>query len=715
MVQFRRMAKAGLALLGLATLLAFGPSAAAPAPAKQPNIVLILIDDAGYTDLGAYGSEIATPTIDALAAGGTKFANFHASPMCAPSRAMLLTGVDSHTAGVANLPESTPPEHRGNPAYQGHLSKDVVTVASQLQAAGYRTYMAGKWHLGHTPDALPNARGFDRSLALEATGGDNFQRRPYFPIYDGSEWYEDGRKTTLPKDFYSSQLLVDRMIGYIDSAPRDGRPFFAYLPMLAIHMPVQAPAEYMARYEGRYDGGWAALRQARKAGAVRAGLIDAETAMGPMPANVADWNRLSKADQKAWARRMAVNAGMLQAMDANLGRLVSHLKTTGRYDDTVFVVLSDNGPEGADPTAEPVFRTWLKAVGYRNQPGGKRTWTAVGPGWASASAAPGALFKFYASEGGTRVPLIVSGPGVKAGATTRGFSVITDITPTLLDLAGIAPARPLDGRSLRGVLAGTAASPYDAATPVAIEAAGEAALWKGDLKAIKGAGPLADPAWRLYDIARDPGETNDLAAARPAELAVLKADYAAYARRVGVAEIPPGYTADKQVSKNIARSLVRTFRPVVLGGLAVLLLVLVGLAVVMRRAGESWGRIAARLLLGVVGVLALVIASRFWLAPAEAAAQFALEPRGVAGLGTIRADMAAFFAACGGLSLIAAVRRESRWLWPVLLILSLALAGRTLNLLLTGGGPGVIPPMVVEAVLIGITLLGMRALPRSRP
>ncbi|RYF92386.1 MAG: arylsulfatase, partial [Caulobacteraceae bacterium] len=315
------MAKAGLALLGLATLLAFGPSAAAPAPGKQPNIVLILIDDAGYTDLGAYGSEIATPTIDALAAGGTKFANFHASPMCAPSRAMLLTGVDSHTAGVANLPESTPPEHRGNPAYQGHLSKDVVTVASQLQAAGYRTYMAGKWHLGHTPDALPNARGFDRSLALEATGGDNFQQRPYFPIYDGSEWYEDGRKTTLPKDFYSSKLLVDRMIGYIDSAPRDGRPFFAYLPMLAIHMPVQAPAEYMARYEGRYDGGWAALRQARKAGAVRAGLIDAETAMGPMPANVADWNRLSKTDQQAWARRMAVNAGMLQAMDANLGRL----------------------------------------------------------------------------------------------------------------------------------------------------------------------------------------------------------------------------------------------------------------------------------------------------------------------------------------------------------------------------------------------------------
>ncbi|MDB5471333.1 MAG: sulfatase [Caulobacter sp.] len=715
MVQFRRAAKAVLALLGLTTLLAFGPSAAAPAPVKQPNIVLILIDDAGYTDLGAYGSEIATPTIDALAASGTRFANFHASPMCAPSRAMLLTGVDSHTAGVANLPESTPPEHRGNPAYQGHLSKDVVTVASQLKAAGYHTYMAGKWHLGHTPDALPNARGFDRSLALEATGGDNFQQRPYFPIYTGKEWYEDGKPATLPKNFYSSQLLVDRMIGYIDSAPKDGRPFFAYLPFLAIHMPVQAPAEYMARYDGKYEGGWAALRQARKAGAVRAGLIDAETPMGPMPANVADWNKLSKKDQQAWARRMAVNAGMLQAMDANLGRLVAHLKTTGAYDNTVFVVLSDNGPEGADPTVEPIFRTWLKAVGYRNQPGGKGTWSAVGPGWASASAAPGALFKFYASEGGVRVPLIVSGPGVKGGAVTRGFSVITDITPTLLDLAGVAPARPLDGRSLRTVLSGAAASPYDAATPVAIEAAGEAALWKGDLKAIKGAGPLADPAWRLYDIARDPGETNDLAAARPAELAALKADYASYAKRVGVAEIPAGYTADKQVAKNILKSLIRTYQPVFFGALAALILVLVGLAVRMRRAGESWGRIGTRLLLGFVGALALLIASRFWLAPAETAAQFALEPKGAAGLGAIRADMAAFFAAAGGLSLIAAVRRESRWLWPVLLILALALSGRTLNLILTGGGPGVVAPMVVEAVLIGITLLAMRVLPKSRP
>ncbi|HYE47817.1 MAG TPA: arylsulfatase [Caulobacter sp.] len=714
-------ARAVLAVCGLAALLAFGPSAAAPPAPVRPNIVLILIDDGGYTDLGAYGSEIATPHIDALAASGTKFANFHASPMCAPSRAMLLTGVDSHTAGVANLPESTPPEHRTNPAYQGRLAPNVVTVASRLKSAGYHTWMAGKWHLGDGERDLPPAHGFDRSLALEATGGDNWQQRPYFPIYDGSEWYEDGRKATLPEDFYSSRLLVDRIIDNIDAKPDDGRPFFAYLPFLAIHMPVQAPAELVGKYEARYRDGWAALRQRRYEGAVRAGLIAPGTPMGPPPANVADWNRLTKDEQAAFAKRMAVNAAMLEAMDGEVGRLVAHLKANGQYDKTLFVVLSDNGPEGGDPLVEPIFRFWLDQVGYSTRVqdlGGKGSWTAIGPGWASAAAAPGALFKFYASEGGTRVPLVMSGPGVKAGGTARGFSVITDIAPTLLDLAGVAPALspavPMDGRSLRPVLAGTADSPYGPADPVGMEAAGDAALWKGNLKLVKAAGPLGDPDWRLYDVAADPGETMDLSAVRPREAAAMLADYRAYAARVGVAEIPADYTPDKAVAKNILESLIGLYRGWIIAAGIALLAALAFAAWRLARGGDRPLQAAARLLLGVVGLLALLIASRFWLAPAQAGPAFALTPEGPAGLGTLRADMAAFFALAGGLSLWAAVRRESRWLWPVLAILGLALAGRFLNLAVTGGGKGVIAPMAVEAALIGVVLLAMRVLPRAR-
>jgi len=556
---------AGLALLGL-LVLALGPSAAAPAPAKAPNIVVILVDDGGYTDFGAYGGEIATPNIDALAAGGVRFANFHASPMCAPSRAMLMTGVDSHTAGVANLPETTPPEHRDDPAYQGRLAANVVTLASRLQAGGYHTFMAGKWHLGHGPGDLPSARGFDRSFALDATGGDNWEQRPYFPIYRTADWFENGKPATLPADFYSSRFLVDRMIRYIDEAPDDGRPFFAYLPFLAIHIPIQAPEAFVRRYDGVYADGWQAQRQRRYEGAVRTGLIPRGTPMGPSPTSVQDWNSLTPDQQRLAAKRMAVNAGMLEAMDHHLGRLIAHLKTTGRYDDTLFVVLSDNGPEAGDPTPEPLFQLWMKSVGYSMAAeglGGRGTYAAIGPGWASAAAAPGAFYKFYASEGGTRVPLIVSGPGVRKAATTHAFSIITDITPTLLDFAGVppaaAPAPPLEGRSLRPVLTGAATAAHDPRTPVGLEAAGDAALFKGDLKLTRNAGALGDPSWRLYDIVRDPGETRDLTAAMPDRAAEMLADYRAYAARVGVAEIPPGYTADREITKNIALSIARKF------------------------------------------------------------------------------------------------------------------------------------------------------------
>jgi arylsulfatase A-like enzyme len=712
--------RAGLLALAGLGLLAFGPSAAAPAAPVRPNIVVIVVDDAGYTDFGAYGGEIATPTIDALAAGGVRFSNFHATPMCAPSRAMLLTGVDSHTAGVANLPETTPPQHRKAPAYQGRLAANVVTVASLLRGDGYHTYMAGKWHLGHQPGDLPSARGFERSFALDATGGDNWEQRPYFPIYRHADWFEDGRPATLPKDYYSSRFLVDRMIRYIDETPKDGRPFFAYLPFLAIHLPIQSPREFTARYDGRYADGWAALRQRRYDGAVRTGLIPAGTPMGPPPANVRDWNRLSKDEQLLAAKRMAVNAGMLQAMDFHLGRLVDHLKATGKYDNTLFVVLSDNGPEAGDPTVEPIFRLWMNSVGYSQdlaRLGEKGTYAAIGPGWASAAAAPGALYKFYASEGGTRAPLIVSGPGVRKATTTRAFSIISDITPTLLDFAGArpapAPAAPLAGRSLKAVLNGAAPAAYGPDDAVGVEAAGDSALFKGDLKLTRNAGPMGDPAWRLYDIARDPGETRDLTAQRPRVAAAMLADYRAWAARVGAADIPAGYTPDKQISKAILARILEKFAMPIIVGLLAVLLVLALLAWQMRRAGDSAGRIATRLLLGISGLLALLIASRFWLAPADIARTFGLTPEGPLGLATLRADMAGFFAASGALTLTAAIRREARWLWPVILLLSLALAGRFLNLALGGGGKATLAPMLVEAVLIAITVLGLRVLPQN--
>lgn len=230
---------------------------------------MVVADDVGFSDFGAYGSEIRTPHIDALAANGVRFSNFHVSPMCSPSRAMLLTGVDSHLAGVASLYVATPLRHRGRPGYEGELRTDVVTIASRLRRAGYRTYLSGKWNLGHTPSSLPSARGFDRTFALDATGADNYEMKPYLPIYDGPPpWFADGEPTDLPEDFYSSEHLVDTLVDFVDAdrAAANPRPFFAYLGFQAVHLPVQAPREFTERYLGTYDAGWDALRQSSPPG-----------------------------------------------------------------------------------------------------------------------------------------------------------------------------------------------------------------------------------------------------------------------------------------------------------------------------------------------------------------------------------------------------------------------------------------------------------------
>lgn len=529
----------------------------AQAQETRPNIVLILADDVGFSDFGAYGSEIATPNIDALAASGTLFSNFHASPICAPSRAMLMTGVDSHLAGIGNLPESAPLEHRGKPGYLGRLSDDVVTVASLLQKAGYSTYMTGKWHLGHDTESLPSARGFDRSFALDASGADNWEKKTYLPIYDDADWFEDGKPTDLPDDFYSSKFFVDKTIDYIESGKKGGNPFFSYIAFQAVHIPVQAPREFIEKYDGVYADGWDALRESRFRAAIERGLIPADAELGPMPRGLAEWEGLSEKEKQFRAKSMAVNAAMLEAMDFHIGRLVDYLKETGQFENTVFIVMSDNGPEPGDPTATFGFNQWLWSVGYSRDIetlGEKGSYAFIGPEFASAAASPGAFFKLHAGEGGLRVPLILSGAHVVREGATGAFSFIKDIAPTILDLAGAAQAggsvQPMTGRSLLPLIRGDADRVYAETDAVGIEAAGNAALFRGDYKLVRNMPPLGDAKWYLYDLARDPGETNDLSAAQPELLAEMMAEYEAYAARVGALEVPEGYDQMAQLTTN---------------------------------------------------------------------------------------------------------------------------------------------------------------------
>ena len=529
-----------------------------------PNIVLVLADDLGFTDLGSYGGEISTPTLDALAQAGVRFTNYHTAANCAPARAMLLTGVDAHVAGVPNIPEMLAAEQLQYEHYQGVLGDNVVTVATLLEDAGYHTYMAGKWHLGTGPGKLPSERGFERTVALADSGADNWEQRPYLPLYEKANWYADGEEYQLPEDFYSSRFLVDKTIEFIDSNIDDGRPFFAYLPFQAVHIPVQAPKEFIDRYMGVYDGGWDVLREQRRASAARLGIIPEGSALQRMP-TTADWEALSDEQRRYQAKRMAVYAAMVEAMDFHLARLLEYLRAQGQYENTLIVFTSDNGAEASGPADPDAFiaRRGPAALGYHTdyeRLGLKGSYNTISPSFASAAASPLAYYKFYAGEGGMRVPLIVAGADVPAGgALSHAFSFVTDIAPTILAFAGVEPpagrygGRPVDamiGRDLGPLLRGQVDRVHGPEDWVGYELAGNAALFQGDYKIRFIYGPLGDGQWHLYNIALDPGETQDLAAVEPERFQRMLSAYERYKRESRVLEVPQGFDHLRQVAIN---------------------------------------------------------------------------------------------------------------------------------------------------------------------
>jgi len=533
-----------------------------PTPAKRPNVVLILVDDAALMDFGAYG-EARTPNIDALANRGALFTSYHTSPLCSPSRAMLLTGIDNHKTGVATIEEVLPPELAGKPGYSLRLEPGVTTVATRLKEAGYRTYMTGKWHLGHEPSDLPSAHGFDRSLALDASGADNWEAKPYMPYYRDAPWFEDGKRAAMPKTFYSSDLIVDRMIAYMDGDANKAAPFFAYVAFQAVHIPVQAPREITARYEGKFDEGWAKLREARWQRAKDLGLIPQDAPLAALPETMRKWEALSADDKKMYAKAMAVYSAMLEAMDNAIGRLIEHVKAAGELDNTIFIVTSDNGPEPSDPVHATGMNIWMALNGYHwnvDTLGEKGSLAFIGPEWAASVSSPSKLFKFYTTEGGLRVPFVIAGPGITT-AKKQAPAFVTDVTPTILDFAGVAaPAKanevPITGRSLRPVLEGAAERTHPEDAGIGVEVAGNAALFKGDYKIVKNGGALGDNEWRLYNLKTDPGETADLATQEPARLKDMLAAYQTYTDEAGVLPLPEGYSVQRQVLKNaIAKQL----------------------------------------------------------------------------------------------------------------------------------------------------------------
>lgn len=528
-------------LLAAAGLLCATAAGAAPA---RPNILLILIDDLGYSDLGAYGGEIRTPNIDALAQSGVRMTDFHAAPACSPARAMLLTGIDNHINGLGNLILAE--NQRGQPGYEEQLNQRVVTAASLLRAAGYRTYMAGKWHLGSGDDSRPEARGFQRSFAMmDGYPGSHFDLTPN-PWTQGpvQEMFEDGQPVAeLPPDFFSTDFYTDRIIEYLQSGDA-GQPFFAYLSFSAVHWPLQAPPALLNRYRGRYDEGYDQLRRERLARMRALGIVGARVQTLPQNPGVPAWDALPEEERRRQARCMEIYAAMLEHVDANVGRLLDSLREAGQGENTLVLLLSDNGPAGVSYDAPALTEAYLARFDNSLANLGQRGSLPIyGPGWAQASATPLRLFKHFTTEGGLRVPLILSGPQVaRQNEIHHGFVHIMDIFPSLLELAGAEYPRqhrgqalpPLLGKSLLPYLQGSAERVRGPDDALGFELAGHRGLRQGRWKLSLIEPPRGSGAWQLFNLAEDLGESNDLAAQEPERLAEMIALWERYAEEVNL-------------------------------------------------------------------------------------------------------------------------------------------------------------------------------------
>jgi arylsulfatase len=525
----------------IATLLATVSGPVRAAERQRPNFLVIVADDLGYSDIGAFGGEIATPNLDRLALQGARLTDFHTAPTCSPTRAMLLTGADNHVAGLGSMAESLAPNQQGRPGYEGYLRRDVSTIAERLSAGGYRTLFSGKWHLGLKPDQDPHARGFACSFAMLRGAHNHFGRDVSGDPAQGAPYTENGKALTkLPAGFYSSDAFADRLIDQLrtcDKPEGGGKPFFAMLTFTAPHWPLQARSEDIARYRGRYDEGFDVLRQRRLQRQQQLGLlapgIAAHTPRGR------PWSALNPEQKQRATRDMEIYAAMVDRLDRNVGRVLDALRASGELDNTVVIFLSDNGAEGLDPETtgkELMARSVANADNSLANRGNANSYVAYGPGWAQAATAPSWLIKGYATEGGTRTVAFVSGRRVaRAGTVADAFTHVSDIAPTILDLAGVPQAsapgsQPIAGRSWVPYLTGQARSVRGTRDIVGTELFGSRSVRRGEWKLTD----IGDRQWRLFNLAEDPGETRNLAEQRPELVRELSQAWADYARRNGV-------------------------------------------------------------------------------------------------------------------------------------------------------------------------------------
>jgi arylsulfatase len=542
--------------MAAAALLLAGCAAHVPAETAskaRPNVVLIVADDLGYSDLGAFGGEIDTPNLDALAMAGLRLTDFHSAPACSPTRSMLMSGSDNHTAGVGKMAEVTIPALEGRWGYEGALTTRVATLAERLRAGGYQTMMSGKWHLGLTPDEDPHARGFDRSFALLQGAHNHFGQGGFGEQWNpkvGATYTDDGRVTTIPSDFYSSDYFTTKLIQQIDASD-SRRPFFAYLAFTAPHSPLMAPKDLIAKYHGRYDAGWEVLREQRLARLKALGLVAADVTPHEIVPDPHAWEKLSPEQKKIESRKMEIYAAMVDRLDQNAGRLVRRLKQTGRYDNTIFIFTSDNGPAGEILDTflglPSVKERMARSDNSLDNMGSATSMVFYGPYWAQAASAPSRLYKAMVAEGGVHVPSFITYPGLhRQGGIGRAFATVMDILPTVLaatdtpvtnKVAGREVAE-IRGRSMLPYLLAKTETVHPADEMVALELHGQRLVRQGDWKLIWMPKPFGKGGWELFDLASDRGERIDLGDKYPERRDAMAAAWNAYAKEAHVVVAP---------------------------------------------------------------------------------------------------------------------------------------------------------------------------------
>lgn len=507
----------------------------------RPNILLIVADDLGYSDLGSFGGNIRTPNIDYLANHGLRFSQFHTGPTCAVTRAMMLSGNNNHVAGMGYqdiLLTQSP--MIGKSGYEGHLSERIIPMPLLLQQSGYHTYIAGKWHLGNKDKDSPVNNGFEKSFCLLQGGSNHFNNIGIEPADTIAFFRENGKLIDYPEGQYSSEVYTNQLIEFIKSNAHNEtrKPFFAFASYTSPHWPLQVPDNYLDRYEGDFNIGYDSLRIIRFESLKEQGLIPLEAELPPRLTHITPWEDLSVEEQKTEARKMELYAAMVDNLDYHVGRLIQFLKMEGLYDNTIIIFMSDNGAAGNDFYNEKWSMDFIRKHynnDYENM-GKTNSFVSYGPQWAHAGAAPFNRFKGYTTEGGIVSPIIISYKNIaNRGTVSNAYFTVMDLAPTFYELAGATypgktgttKTKPLAGKSILPLLQGKGEI-HEPDYVTALEHRGRMFIRKGNWKLVNLEAPFDEDKLMLFNLKKDLGETKDLSQDYPDKVKELLSDWNQY-------------------------------------------------------------------------------------------------------------------------------------------------------------------------------------------